>query len=110
MSDMDKLDLHVDMEKIRNHAEYRELWNRVGAIEIRCVEKNEECPHNVGDVFIFKNPYQEPQGVCEALMHVLKLYTWRVTLGFPSWNGENRRIYKLHCPDPKGTVWEMRKI
>ncbi|HOT46807.1 MAG TPA: hypothetical protein PLM53_18140 [Spirochaetota bacterium] len=43
-------------------------------------------------------------------MHALKLYTWRVTLGFPSWNSENRKIYKLHCPDPKGTVWEMKKI
>jgi hypothetical protein len=48
--------------------------------------------------------------VCEALLHVLNLYTWRVALGFPSWNSENRKIHKLHCPDPKGTVWEMKKI
>ncbi|HOT46808.1 MAG TPA: hypothetical protein PLC28_18140 [Spirochaetota bacterium] len=39
MKDAEKLDLHVDMEKIRNHAEYGDFWNRVGAIEVRCVEK-----------------------------------------------------------------------
>ncbi len=110
MHDNELIDLHIDIEKIRNHDDYKELWNRIGRIEIRCVEKNEECRHNVGDVFIFKNPYDKPAGLCEALLHVLNLYTWRVALGFPSWNSENRKIHKLHCPDPKGTVWEMKKI
>jgi hypothetical protein len=44
------------------------------------------------------------------LLHVLDLYVWRAALGFPSWNRENRKVFKLHCPDAKGTVWEMRKI
>mgnify|MGYP001182323117 CR=1 FL=1 len=110
MHDRELIDLHIDIEKIRNHDDYKELWNRIGRIEIRCVEKNEECRHNVGDVFIFENPYRKPDGVCEALLHVLNLYTWRVALGFPSWNSENRTIHKIHCPDPKGTVWEMKKI
>jgi hypothetical protein len=29
--------------------EYRQLWDRLGRIEIRCVEKNGQCRHNVGD-------------------------------------------------------------
>jgi uncharacterized repeat protein (TIGR04076 family) len=104
------IDLRIDIEKIKNHEDYKDLWNRIGKIEIKCVEKHEECRHNVGDVFIFENPYAKPAGICEALLHVLNLYTWRVALGFPSWNSENRKIHKLHCPDPKGTVWEMKKI
>ncbi len=110
MNKNEMIDLNIDTDKIKNHGEYRELWSKIGKIEIRCVEKNEECKHNTGDTFVFENPYKRPPGVCEALLHVLDLYTWRVALGFPSWNGANRKIYKIHCPDPKGTVWEMRKI
>ena len=94
---------------MKTHEDYIELWKKIGKIEIRMVEKNEECKHNVGDTYIFENPYKRPQGVCEALLHVLDLYTWRVALGFPSWNEENRMVFKIHCPDPKETVCEMRK-
>lgn len=110
MPGSENLDLNIPMEDIRNHGDYKQTWKRLGRIEITCVEKNEECRHNVGDKFIYENPYKRPAGVCEALLHVLDLYTWRVTLGFPSWNNDNRKIFKLHCPDPKGTVWEMRKV
>ena len=110
MHNQEKIDLNIDVEKINNHEQYREFWTKIGKIEIKCVEKNEECKHNIGDVFIYENPYKRPSGVCEALLHVLDLYSWRVALGFPSWNSENRKIFKLHCPDPKGTVWEMKKI
>jgi hypothetical protein len=41
---------------------------------------------------------------------VLELYLWRSALGFPSWNEEDRGVFQIHCPDKKGTVWEMKKI
>lgn len=110
MSDEETLDLNIDASRIGNHQQYREVWKRIGKIEIRMVEKNEECRHNLGDTFIYEDPYAKPPGVCEALLHVLDLYTWRTALGFPSWNPDNRKVFKIHCPDPKGTVWEMRKI
>ena len=108
----DILDLNIDVSDIKNHEEYRKLWNKMGKIEIKMVEKNEECKHCLGETFIYENenPYDKPDGVCNALLHVLDLYTWRVALGFPSWNSEDRRVHKIHCPDAKGTVWEMRKI
>ncbi len=106
----EKIDLNIDVSQLHSHEEYRALWGKIGRIEIRCVEKNEECRHKVGDVFVYENPYKRPSDVCEALLYVLDLYTWRVALGFPSWNSENRKIFELHCPDPKGTVWEMKKI
>jgi uncharacterized repeat protein (TIGR04076 family) len=104
------LDLNIDFNKIKEYEEYKKIWEKVGKIEIKMVEKNEQCKHNLGDIFILENPYSRPENLCNALLHVLNLYTWRVAFGFPSWNGDNRRIFKLHCPDPKGTVWEMRKI
>jgi uncharacterized repeat protein (TIGR04076 family) len=110
MPDDEIIDLNIDVKKITGHTQYHKLWSSIGKIEIKCVEKNEECKHRVGDVFIYENPYERPAGVCAALLHVLDLYVWRVALGFPSWNSADRKIHKLHCPDPKGTVWEMKKI
>lgn len=104
------LDLNIDSSSINNNEEYNKLWDRLGKIEIKMVEKNEDCKHNLGDTFIYENPYKKPEGVCNALLHVLDLYTWRVALGFPSWNDEDRKVHKIHCPDAKGTVWEMRRI
>lgn len=31
-------------------------------------------------------------------------------MGFPSWNEADWKVHRIHCPDPLGTVWEMRKI
>ena len=85
-------------------------WSELGPIEIRMVEKNEKCPHEVGDTFYYEHPYHPPEGVkCHALLHVLELYTWRVALGFPSWEDDDQKVYRIHCPAKKGTVWEMRK-
>ena len=109
MEKKDFIDLNIDVSKLKNHEDYQGVWQRLGKIEIKMVEKHEECRHNVGDTFLYDNPYKRPENVCEALLHVLDLYVWRVALGFPSWNSENRKVFKLHCPDPKGTVWEMRK-
>ncbi|MEW6187371.1 MAG: hypothetical protein AB1585_16685 [Thermodesulfobacteriota bacterium] len=110
MDNSQNLDLDLDLSRIKNHQEYRQVWKRLGEIEIKMVEKHEECRHNLGDIFIYENPYRRPVDVCEALLHVLDFYVWRAALGFPSWNSENRKVFKLHCPDPKGTVWEMRKL
>ncbi|MFC1954680.1 hypothetical protein ACFLVZ_02520 [Chloroflexota bacterium] len=73
-------------------------------------EKNGQCHHNLGDTYVYHTPYKRPENVCFALLHVLDLYTWRVALGFPSWNDEDRGVYRVHCPDGTGTVWEMRGI
>jgi hypothetical protein len=37
------IDLNIDLEDIRNQEQYRELWTKIGKIEIKCVEKNEGC-------------------------------------------------------------------
>ena len=93
-----------------SNAEYRKTWGNLGKIEIKLVEKIGQCKHNVGETYIYKTPYQRPANVCYALLHVLDLYTWRVALGFPAWNADNRDVYRIHCPDATGTIWEMRRV
>lgn len=102
-------DLNIDISELKSHSNYRKMWEDLSRIEIKCVESNPDCKHKIGDTHYYKNPYKRPDGVCEALLHVLDLYLWRVTFGFPSWNAEDRHVYKIHCPDHPGTVWEMRK-
>ena len=74
----------TDQQDQLTDEQYKELWQKLGPIEIRMIEKHENCKHNLGDVFYYEQPYPRPAGVCHALLHVLKLYTWRVALGFPS--------------------------
>ena len=91
-------------------AEYKAFWETLGPIEIELVEKHGECRHEVGDTFYYENPYKRPEGVCIALLDMLDVYAWRAATGVPSWNGDDRTLYRLHCPDATGTVWEMRKV
>jgi hypothetical protein len=90
--------------------EYKLMWKNLGPIQITLIEKSGKCIHHLKDTFIYSTPYSPPKDVCFALLHVLDLYTWRVALGFPSWEVDNRNIYRIHCPSKKGTIWEMRKI
>ncbi len=94
----------------KDDEEYREFWSELGNLRITIVEKNGKCPHNIGDTFIFPHPYKRPEGVCYALLHIVELYTWRCALGFPSWEADDRTVYRIHCPSKKGTVWELRRL
>ena len=105
---MKNLDLNIP--EIKNYEEYKELWNKISPVEIKMIEKYEDCKHDSGDTFIYKNPYKRPDNVCFALLHVLDLYIWRVALGFPSWEEDDKSIFRIHCPDKLGTVWQMRRL
>jgi uncharacterized repeat protein (TIGR04076 family) len=104
------LSLAVDFPGIADYAAYRNIWKRLPRLEAKMVEKNEECKHSLGDVLIFDNPYDHPAGICQALCHVFQLYLWRASVGFPSWNGQDHSVYRIHCPDAKGTVWELKAL
>lgn len=98
-----------DKQQSMSDEQYKKEWDRTGPLEIKMVEKIGKCIHNLGDTYVYENPYKKPDGVCNALLHVLDLYTWRAALGFPSWEADDRTVFRIHCPSKKGTVWEMRK-
>jgi uncharacterized repeat protein (TIGR04076 family) len=109
MDNKNNLDVNVDASNFTDD-DYHELWNQMGRIRIRMVEKIGKCNHEFGDTFYYENPYKKPEGVCNALLHVLDLYTWRTALGYPSWDPNDRKAHMIHCPAKKGTVWEMKKV
>lgn len=90
--------------------ERQKLWGGTGPIQIKVIEKTGKCRHNPGDTFVYPNPSKRPEGVCYALLHVLDAFVWRAALGFPSWESDDARFYRIHCPSKKGTVWEVRKL
>ena len=90
--------------------EYKKKWKEAGPIEIRMIEKFGKCRHKLGDVYRYQNPYERPDDVCFALLHVLDLYVWRAAQEFPSWEKDDHTVYRIHCPSKLGTVWEMKKI
>ena len=89
--------------------EYLAVWEQLAPLQVRMIEKNGLCHHELGDTFVYKTPYKRPDGLCSALLHVLDLYTWRATLGFPSWEPDDSTVYRIHCPCQTGTVWELRR-
>ncbi len=92
-------------------AGYFKLWEKVGKLQLRCIEKHGNCIHNVGDTYYYdRMPFRRPEKVCYAVLHVMEMYTWRAALGFPSWNEGDRDTYKIHCPDRTGTVWELKRV
>ncbi len=105
---VEPLSLGIDLRGIVDHEAYRKFWKRLPRIEATMVEKNEECRHVLGEALVYEDPYRRPRGTCAALAQAFEPYLWRVVLGFPSWNGEDRPVYRIHCPDAKGTVWELR--
>ena len=109
MSDHKKTCADIDLSQPLPYEEYKGLWKDLPKIRIELVDKIGQCPHEEGDIFYYENPYKPPQDVCYALLHVLNLYTWRVALGFPSWNEKNPDTYQIHCPDHTGTIWEMKR-
>ena len=103
------LDLGIDPETIQSYDDYQAVWERLSAVSVVMIEKNERCRHRKGDRFVYANHYEKPAGICSALDHVLQLYLWRVSVGFPSWE-DDPALYRIHCPDKNGTVWELRRI
>jgi uncharacterized repeat protein (TIGR04076 family) len=111
MEDKKKKKSHLNLDtRNMTDADYREFTDNLGKIEIKLVEKIGQCFHNLGDTYVYSIPYKRPEKVCYALLHVLELYNWRVALGVPSWNAGDRDVYRVHCPDRTGTVWEMRRL
>lgn len=90
--------------------EYAALVQSYGPIEIKMIEKHSPCWHELGDTFEYAHPYRPPEKVCPPLLDALAPFVWRVALGFPSWEDDDPKVWRIHCPFRTGTVWEVRRV
>ena len=109
MNDEQCLELNINPDDIQSDSEYKQVWKRFAPVAATMITENEKCQHSLGDAFVYKNHYDRPQGICVALHHVLQLYIWRASVGFPSWEPDDHRVYRIHCPAKKGMVCELKR-
>jgi hypothetical protein len=103
------LRLNIDLAKVTSPADYKGTWKRIAPVTATNIQKNQKCPHALGATFVYRDHYDKPEGICTALHHVLQLYIWRASVGFPSWEPDDRGVYRIHCPAKVGTIWELRR-
>ena len=78
-------------------------------IEVKLAEKIGQCPHDVGETFIYVHPNCRPEGFCGAAAIPVEPFVQRCSARIPSWEKDDTNTYRIHCPSKKGTIWEIRR-
>ena len=79
-------------------------------VRITCEEKLGKCHHNVGDTYVYPNPMAYIQELCLGIQDPARPWVSHCASGNPSWEGDDKSIYRIHCISKKGTVWRIEKI
>lgn len=85
-----------------------DFWNI--KVQITCEEKIGKCRHNVGDAFTFSNAMTCIPELCGGIQSPARPYISLCAVGVPSWEGDDKSIYRIHCISKKGTVWRLERI
>ncbi|KON30411.1 hypothetical protein AC482_03885 [miscellaneous Crenarchaeota group-15 archaeon DG-45] len=85
-----------------------DFWNT--KVRITCEEKTSKCPHNVGDTFTFPNAMACIPELCPSIQNPARPYVIRCAAGVPSWESDDKSIYRIHCVSKKGTVWRLERV
>jgi uncharacterized repeat protein (TIGR04076 family) len=79
-------------------------------VKITCEEKLGTCIYNVGDTFVYSKPIGYIEELCSGIQDPARPYITRCAAGIPSWEGDDKSIYRIHCISKKGTVWRIEKL
>ena len=85
-----------------------DFWNL--KVRITCEEKLGECRHNMGDTFVYSNPMHVIPDMCSGIGSPAGPYVPLCAVGVPSWESDDKDIYRIHCISKKGTVWRLERI
>ncbi len=84
-----------------------EFWRT--KIRITCVEKLGVCEHDVGDTYVYEGPTSYIPELCSGIQDPARPYVGYCALGLPSWESDDKTIYRIHCISKKGTVWMIER-
>ncbi|HVP37348.1 MAG TPA: hypothetical protein VMT04_10160 [Terriglobales bacterium] len=79
-------------------------------VQVKLIRKIGKCPHEKGEVFVYVHPNCRPEGLCGAAAISLEPFVMRCSAKIPSSEKDNPKIYRIHCPSKKGTIWEIKRI
>ena len=85
-----------------------EFWKT--KVRITCEEKLGQCRHNVGDTYVYRNALAYLDGLCTGIQEPARLVVSHCAAGVPSWEGDDKSIYRIHCLSKKGTVWRLERV
>ena len=83
------------------------FWNT--KVRITCEEELGKCHHNVGDTYVYDSPMAYIQELCVGIQDPARPWVSQCASGNPSWEGDDKSIYRIHCISKKGTVWRIEK-
>ena len=79
MTSKKNLDLNLDVSSFSDD-DYQELWNQIGRIRIKMVEKIGKCNHELGDTFYYQT-HTSNQKECAMPCYM----SWIYILGEQRW-------------------------
>jgi len=79
-------------------------------VRITCESKHGVCEHNVGDTYVFEHIQDYVKGLCSGIQDPARPYAAYCALGQPSWESDDKSIYRIHCISKKGTIWKLEGI
>ena len=79
-------------------------------IRITCEEKLGKCQHEIGDSFVYSQPFDYIKELCTGIQEPARVWVSHCAAGTPSWESDDSSIYRIHCISKKGTVWRLEKI
>jgi len=79
-------------------------------VRITCESKHGVCEHNVGDTYVFEHIQDYVKGLCNGIQDPARPYAEYCAIGQPSWEADDKSIYRIHCVSKKGTVWKLERI
>ena len=79
-------------------------------VRITCEEKHGKCRYQLGDSYIYDQPHHSPKDMCLGIQEPARIPVIHCAMGLPSWEGDDKSIYRIHCISKKGTVWRIERI
>jgi uncharacterized repeat protein (TIGR04076 family) len=87
---------------------FEDWWN--AKVRITCEEKHGVCEHEVGDTFVFEHVQDYAEGLCSGIQDPVRPYAAYCAMGQPSWESDDKSVYRIHCVSKKGTIWRIEGI
>ena len=79
-------------------------------VRVTCESKHGVCEHEVGDSYVIEQVQDYVKGLCSGIQDPARPYAAYCALGMPSWESDDKSIYRIHCISKLGTVWRLERI
>ena len=69
-----------------------------------------DVAHATGAHVIAEHVQDYAEGLCSGIQDPARPYAAYCALGMPSWESDDKKVYRIHCVSKKGTIWRIERI